>query len=103
MMGGYLFQKFLDEKVGTIQEILAIVGVYGLLQEFEVWLVCARKAAYVKDNKEEIYKIVYKAFLEGKEYGISTTQPDAWDDGDADAFALSDACELLCRMQGRGE
>jgi len=47
--------------------------------------------------------IVYKAFCEGKEYGISTMQPDAWDDGDADAFALSDACELLCRMQGRGE
>ena len=37
-MGEYLYQKFLDEEVENLQEVLLHSGVQGLLSAFENWL-----------------------------------------------------------------
>jgi hypothetical protein len=37
-MGDCLYQKFLDENIKDLQVVLTTIGVYGLLQNFEVWL-----------------------------------------------------------------
>ena len=37
-MGEILYQKFLDEQVENLQEVLLHHGINGILYEFEMWL-----------------------------------------------------------------
>lgn len=51
-MGQDLWQQFLDERVESVQEVLLMVGVDGLISEYESWLV--ENKYLVKENG--IYK-----------------------------------------------
>ena len=49
-MGESLVLDFLEERVENVNEALALVGVQGILNEFEVWL---RNKGYIKKNEAE--------------------------------------------------